>query len=75
MLATSLVFSRGLFGVAAWRGRDRQVERVLEAQYVRVLRRVAGCVRYSAGVADDDYVHWVVGHALSLIHISEPTRR
>ena len=60
-LATSLVFSRQLFGVAAWAGADTCAERHLLAQYMRVLRRVAGAMRFQAGAPTDDEVLQAVG--------------
>ncbi|CAK0907861.1 unnamed protein product, partial [Prorocentrum cordatum] len=47
-LANSLVLSRSLFAVAAWRGQLDRGWRPLEAQYHRVLRRIHGSMRFRA---------------------------
>ena len=47
-LANSLVLSRSLFAVAAWRGQLDRGWLPLEAQYHRVLRRIHGSMRFGA---------------------------
>ncbi|CAK0883704.1 unnamed protein product [Prorocentrum cordatum] len=48
MLAQSLILSRALYAVAAWRGQLDKGWQPLEAQYHRVLRRINGTMRYGA---------------------------
>ena len=58
MLAQSLVLSRSLYAVAAWRGKLDKGWLPIEAQYHRVLRRINGTMRYGAPdtVPDAAYV-------------------
>ena len=48
MLAQSLVLSRSLYAVAAWRGKPDKGWLPIEAQYHKVLRRINGTMRYGA---------------------------
>ena len=56
-LATSLVFSKSLFGVAAWRGTDERAIQLVSARNCTAFRRIAGQMRYGRdGTATEEQV-------------------